>query len=154
VPLIIAAPQQKNRGQACYRTVELLDIYPTLADLCGLKPAQPLAGRSLRSLLDNPQAPWDKPAFSQVWRNGFPGHSVRTERYRYTEWDGGLRGVELYDYEKDPGETRNLAKDPAYAEVAAQLRQYVRQNWREPYRPAPATGGKAANPGKARNVTP
>ncbi|HOK76418.1 MAG TPA: hypothetical protein PLW35_01710 [Verrucomicrobiota bacterium] len=42
------------------------------------------------------------------WRNGFPGYSVRTERYRYTEWDSGARGGELYDYETDPDEKRNL----------------------------------------------
>lgn len=135
VPLIIAAPGQKSKGRACGRTVELVDLYPTLADLCGLEPPPGLAGRSLRPLLDDPGAAWDKPAFTQVWRGGFPGHSVRTERYRYTEWDGGKQGVELYDYSSDPGETCNLAQDPRQAPVVEELRALVRKNWEKPFRP-------------------
>jgi uncharacterized sulfatase len=136
VPLIIAAPGQKSKGRPCARTVELLDMYPTLADLCGLTPPTNLAGKSLRPLLDNPEAPWDKPAFTQVWRNGFNGHSVRTERWRYTAWDDGKRGEQLYDYQNDPGELRNLASDPAYVSTVAELKALVRKNWPNPYRPA------------------
>lgn len=135
VPLIISAPGQKTKGQPCKRTVELLDIYPTLAELCGLKAPEYIEGKSLKPLLDDPQAPWDKPAFTQVWRAGFPGYSVRTERWRYTEWDNGKRGVELYDYENDPNETRNLANDPKYADVINRLRALIRKNWEKPYLP-------------------
>jgi iduronate 2-sulfatase len=63
VPLIIALPDGKTAGRTCRRTVELLDIYPTLADLCGLAPPADLEGKSLRTLLDNPEAAWDRPAF-------------------------------------------------------------------------------------------
>ncbi len=125
VPLIVAAPGQKSKGRASLRTVELLDIYPTLAELCGLAPPANLTGRSLAPLLDDPRAAWDKPAFTQVWRGGFPGHSVRTERWRYTEWDGGKRGAELYDYETDPQEEHNLAGDPKHAHIVAELEALV-----------------------------
>lgn len=140
VPLIIAAPGQKQKGQGSPRTVELVDIYPTLAELCGLKPPPSLAGRSLKPLLDDPRGAWTKAAFTQVWRGSFAGHSVRTERWRYTEWDDGNKGVELFDYEQDPGETHNLASDPKQAGTVAELRALVRKNWSESFRPA--AGGK------------
>ncbi|RME94516.1 MAG: DUF4976 domain-containing protein [Verrucomicrobia bacterium] len=135
IPMIIAAPWQARKGTGCGRTVESLDIYPTLAELAGLTPPDNLAGRSLRPLLDDPEAPWDKPAFTQVWRRRFPGYSVRTERWRYTEWDQGQQGVELYDHANDPEEYHNLARDPRYAEVVARLRRMVRTNWANPYLP-------------------
>jgi iduronate 2-sulfatase len=143
VPLIIAAPGQLNQGSASGRTVELVDLYPTLADLCGLPTtsSQPLAGRSLRPLLDDPQAGWAKPAFTQVWRGSFAGHSVRTERYRYIEWDGGKQGAQLYDYETDPEEKVNLIGDPAHAEIVARLKKQVAEHWVRQYRPVGAGKG-------------
>lgn len=148
VPLIIASPGQKVKGQGSARTVELLDIYPTLADLCGLAPPHKLAGQSLRPLLDDPKSAWDKPAFSQVWRGSFAGHSVRTEKWRYTEWDEGKQGIELYDCEADPDQKRNLATSAAHAETVVELRGVVRRNWESSYRPVSAGGagkkGKAA----------
>jgi uncharacterized sulfatase len=135
VPLIIAAPGTKARGAACARTVELLDLYPTLADLCGLTPPADLDGLSLRAQLDEPAAARERPAFTQVWRGGFSGHSVRTERHRYIEWDGGRQGAQLYDYNHDPGETRNLVEDPQHASVLEDLRGRVRAHWKTEYRP-------------------
>jgi uncharacterized sulfatase len=129
VPLIIAAPNQKAKGKVSPRTVELVDVYPTLADLAGLKPPADLHGESVRPLLDDPELAWDHPAFTQVWRGSFPGHSVRTEHYRYTEWDNGRQGRQLYDYQKDPRETTNLADDAQYASVAAKMQALVRANW-------------------------
>jgi iduronate 2-sulfatase len=129
VPFILAAPQMKAQGRASDRTVELLDIYPTLADLCRLPLPAHLAGRSLRPLLDNPQAKWDKPAYTQVARGPadqrFMGRSVRTEKWRYTEWDEGRKGVELYDHVKDPHEYHNLANDPAYAKSREEMRRLL-----------------------------
>jgi iduronate 2-sulfatase len=113
-PFMMCGAGVPSAGRASPRTVEFLDIYPTLADLCGLKdvPAR-LDGRSLRPLLENPRAPWDRPAVTQVHRNrppdGVRGYSLRTERYRYTMWDNGREGEELYDYSKDPRELKNLA---------------------------------------------
>jgi uncharacterized sulfatase len=124
VPLIIAAPG-RAQGKASPRTVELVDLYPTLADLAGLDPPDNLAGASLRPLLDDPSARWDRPAYTQLQRAQFPGYSVRDERYRYTEWDGGSRGVQLYDYETDPGELKNLAADPAHAGTVERMKRLL-----------------------------
>ena len=133
VPLIIAGPGVSGRG-ASPRTVELLDIFPTLVELCGLpKPKHKLEGKSLAPLLAKPDAPWNRPAYSQVQRGTDQsparpiamGRSVRTERWRYTEWDGGKQGSELYDHESDPHEYQNLAKDSSYADVVAEMKQLL-----------------------------
>jgi len=124
VPLIISAPGQKTRGEASGRVVELLDLYPTLTDLCGVASPANLQGASLKPCLDDPSAPRDRPAFTQTKRakEGM-AYSVRTERYRYTEWSDGTR--ELYDYKTDPGELRNLAADQALQPVRATLAKYL-----------------------------
>jgi uncharacterized sulfatase len=126
-PLMMCGAGVRSAGKACGRTVEFLDLYPTLADLCGLRGVpERLHGRTLRPLLDNPRAPWDHPAVTQVHRarkeNPVRGYSLRTERYRYTMWDQGREGEELYDYSQDPRELKNLA---AGAEAAA-LKQGLR----------------------------
>jgi uncharacterized sulfatase len=148
VPMIIVAPGAKGNGRPSARTVEFVDLYPTLADLCGLTPPAKLAGRSLKPLLENPAAAWDKPAFTQVWRGTFAGHSVRTERYRYTEWDDGKQGVQLYDYETDPNEYRNLASDPAHAKTVAELKALIAKNWADEYKPAAGDRKKNAKKSK------
>jgi uncharacterized sulfatase len=126
VPLLIAAPGFKP-GQACPRTVELLDLYPTLADLAGLKKISPLDGRSLRTLLANPAAEWDHPAFTEIQRVDkkapeFLGRSIRTERWRYVEWDQARKGAELYDHQKDPKEYVNLTGKPEFESVVENLK--------------------------------
>ena len=137
VPFIMAGPGIKS-GTASPRLVELIDVYPTLADLAGLTPPAKLPGASLRPLLAKPDADWNRSAFTQVERGGFPGRSVRTPRWRYTEWDEGRQGVELYDEQNDPGEMKNLAADPQHAPTIAELQALVRKNW-----PVRVTGGKA-----------
>ncbi len=128
VPLMIALPKAVATGTSA-RTVELVDLYPTLADLCGIKPPANLEGRSLRPLLDNPKARWMIPAITQQVRNDgtnrIMGYSIRTERWRYTEWDGGKAGVELYDHVDDPHEWRNIAKEQKYAKVVSDLRKLL-----------------------------
>ena len=135
VPLVIHDPRAKGNGRACGRTVELVDLHATLADLCGLD-APRTDGTSLKPLLDDPDRAWDRPAFTQVSRGtptvtgektpkgapGFMGRSIRTDRYRYTEWDDGKKGSQLYDYEVDPGELKNLATDPASQAIVAELK--------------------------------
>jgi uncharacterized sulfatase len=130
VPLIIAAPGTQAQGTASPRLVEHVDLYPTLADLCGLPVPADLPGRSLRPLLDNPTQPWKQGALTQVRRGdkktgGFPGYALRTERYRYIEWDGGNRGAQLYDHEADPHELHNLADDPKHAGTVAELKRLL-----------------------------
>jgi uncharacterized sulfatase len=129
-PLIVAGPGVAS-GRPTSRVVELLDLYPTLASLASLKLAAPVHGRSLTPLLKDPAAPWDHPALTQVRRGAaagsFMGYSIRTEKWRYTEWDGGSRGVELYDEVADPDELRNLAASPAHAETVATLQRLLRR---------------------------
>jgi uncharacterized sulfatase len=145
VPLIIRVPGMKTAGQASPRLVELVDLYPTLADLSGLAPPKDLQGMSLRALLDDPKAQWDHPAYSQVQRPGGPGHSVRTDRWRYTEWDFGGKGRELYDHDADPQELHNLAADAVHADVVSQMKTLLKQ-----VHPVPVIGGKAQAGTKAK----
>ncbi len=132
VPLFVAAPGMKAKGKASGRPVELVDVYPTLADLCGLEPPKGLEGKSLRPLLDDPSAVWKEGAITVVHRGGagdkgFLGRSIRTERYRYTEWDDGKKGVQLYDHDNDPHEYVNLAKDEKHAEVVKKLAKLLHE---------------------------
>lgn len=132
VPLFIAAPGAKGNGRISKRVVELLDLYPTLASLCGIDPPGYLAGASLTPLLHNPKARWKRPAFTQVLRPGnIMGRSVRTERWRYTEWNGGADGVQLYDHKKDPYEYNNFADDPGHRKVRAELKSLLNQSVNE-----------------------
>lgn len=131
VPLIIWVPGVTS-GKTTGRTVELLDIYPTLAELCGLKSPADLQGKSLVPLLKKSAADWNKAAYTQVTRildnQMIMGRSVRTERWRYTEWEGGKRGVELYDYNTDPDEFINLAKDPKHSAEIRRLSSLLKDN--------------------------
>ena len=148
-PLMMAGPGIAARGGVSRRIIELIDLYPTLSDLTNVPPPEGLEGRSLRPLLSDPHADWDHPAFSQSRRAlaslggdagggrgrgagrggaaGGPavGYSVRTERWRYIEWDDGRLGRELYDQFNDPGELRNLAASPFYAPDVAQMKQLL-----------------------------
>lgn len=126
IPLLIGGAGVSARGRGCARTVELLDLYPTLAELCGLRgtPSN-LHGRSLAPLLRNPAAAWDHPSVSQMLRSGqkpVMGYSIRTERHRYSYWNEGAEGEELYDYQEDPRELRNLAPDSSAASLKQSLR--------------------------------
>lgn len=128
VPLIIAASNIDGKGKSCDRTVEFVDIYPTLCELCGLPmPKHHLSGKSPVPLLNDPKASWDKPALTFVRRGKVLGVSIRTERWRYTEWDEGRMGVELYDHENDPHEWRNLANNPKFADVVKEMKRLMRE---------------------------
>ena len=127
VPLVVIAPGAKGNGQMCGRTVELIDVYPTLTDLCNLPTLAQLDGQSLRPLLEDPEATWKAAAYTQVLRGEIRGVSVRTERWRYTEWDEGRHGAELYDHQVDPQELRNLAGEMESHEVQAQLQMLLRK---------------------------
>lgn len=128
-PLIIAGAGVPVKGRSSSRVVEFLDLYPTLAELARVSPPPGLHGRSLAPLLRNPQANWDHPAMTQVRRgaaeNTFMGYSVRTEKWRYTEWDGGKRGVELYNEVDDPDEMHNLAAEPKHRNTVVEMQQLL-----------------------------
>ena len=122
VPLIVAAPGAKGNGTASPRTVELLDIYPTLTDWCGLSTPGHVAGHSLVPLLNKPRQAWDHPAITQVLRNTGMGRSIRTERWRYTVWQDGQGAEELYDHNADPHELKNLAKEGSFQQIKGTLK--------------------------------
>ena len=129
-PLIIYAPQAKGNGKPCERVVEFVDIYPTVAELCGLKPPADLAGQSLKPLLDKPDRDWNEAAVTQVLRPGdgdkmIMGRSIRTEHWRYTEWNGGEAGAELYDHKADPNEFTNLIKSDQAKGVISNLKKVL-----------------------------
>ena len=134
VPLIIYAPGAKGNGRSCAGPVELLDVYPTLKELCHLPdPPQRLEGRSLVPLLKNPSSKANDAAYCQVTRSAgkgqkLMGYSVRTERWRYTEWgNNGEAGRELYDHRKDPKEFTNLADKPAQAATVKSLQKLLQR---------------------------
>ena len=141
-PLDRRGPGSEGSRAVSPRLVELVDLYPTLADLNGLTPLGDLEGLSFRPLLADPDRPWKSAAFTVVGRhrtralgdNNFPldldylGRSVRTERWRYTEWPDGR--AELYDQDNDPREYVNLAEEARSAGVRAELKGLLKAGWR------------------------
>jgi len=120
VPLVIAAPGLTPSGTRCDRPVSLVDIYPTLVELCGLPPLEQTEGTSLAPLLANPYADWERPALTT---HRGDNHSLRSERWRYTRYADGSE--ELYDHRSDPQEWVNLAGDPELASVRADLARWL-----------------------------
>ena len=125
VPLIISIPGGK--AQTSERPVQLLDMYPTLAELCGLPRPQGNEGHSLVSLLRNSQARWPYAAFSVTLYQGTLGKSVRTETWHYAEWDAGKAGAMLFDHSNDPFELKNLSSNPTYTKTVQTLKQMLQQ---------------------------
>jgi uncharacterized sulfatase len=119
VPLVIAGPGI-DAGGVSPRVVELVDLFPTLVELAGLPLPAGLEGQSLVPLLREPHAAWEQPARSET--SDPEGRSLRTERWRYSEWPGAEGGALLFDEEIDPGEERNLAGEPDQRERIAELR--------------------------------
>lgn len=127
VPLIIRLPGATGNGKPCPRTVSFVDLYPTLSEVCGLPTPSGLEGHSLAPLLHDPAAAWTHPAYTVAKNGPFFGTSVRTERWRYTEWDGGKSGSVLFDHENDPHELRNLSADPQHAETITQMKSLLKK---------------------------
>lgn len=121
-PLLVSAPGGK-RGAMARGLAEFVDLYPTLTELAGLRAPHKLEGTSLRPLLRNPNARGKHAAFTIVARGGGKlGRTVRTDRWRYIEWDEGRAGAELYDHRTDPGEYRNLANEANFANEVKTLK--------------------------------
>ncbi len=131
VPLIISAPDMAGNGEQTRALVELVDLYPTLAELAALPARKELEGRSLAPLLRSADAEWDQVAFSQFPHNGVMGRSLRTDRWRFTQWNKGGKTVaeELYDHENDPKENVNLAGREEHAGIVAKLRKHLKDEW-------------------------
>jgi arylsulfatase A-like enzyme len=138
VPLIIRVPQQPTAGRGTPAMVELVDLYPTLVELCGLPMPDHLEGTSFAPLIFHfPNWDWKQAVFSEYLRPGKPpyhGRSVReAEQWRYTEWtdpEGKLVGRELYSEVNDPDETINLADDPEHREAVAEMAKILHAGWR------------------------
>lgn len=120
VPLVIVAPNVTEPNGRSERTVSLLDLYPTLIDLCGLPSRPNLEGESLTPLLLDPAASWNRPV---VTTHGRGNHAVRSERWRYIRYADGSE--ELYDHEADPREWTNLAEDPRLQSIKAELAKHL-----------------------------
>lgn len=120
VPLYIKAPGITKGGTISARTVNLMDLYPTLIELCNLPAKEGIEGRSILPLLKYPEQEWKYPSVT-TW--GFRNHAVRSERWRYIQYADGTE--ELYDHDKDPHEWTNLAADAKYAGVKKELSQWL-----------------------------
>jgi len=118
-PLVISAPGL-SRGSRCARPVGMIDLYPTLVDLCGLPAKDGLDGQSLRPLLEEPTTAWERPALTTF---GPGNHSLRTERWRYIRYADGSE--ELYDHYADPYEWHNLAGDARYAGTIEEIKRWL-----------------------------
>ncbi len=142
VPLLIIAPGMANKGNVVRTPVSHVDLFPTLAELSGVKTPANLQGQSLMPMLQDPSVAGRGWALTQVMRGGGParasvttnvgsdgarffGYSLRTPRWRYTEWDEGRKGRELYDHANDARELTNLADNPAHAQTVAELSQQL-----------------------------
>jgi arylsulfatase A-like enzyme len=120
VPLFIAVPGLTAPGSVCGRTVDLMSLYPTLAELCGLPAPARQEGVSIKPLLADPKAAWERPALTT---HGRDNHALRSERYRYIRYADGSE--ELYDHDADPNEWKNLAADPAHADAKKKLAEWL-----------------------------
>jgi choline-sulfatase len=124
VPLIIAGPGVAAAGYSTDTPAEMIDFYPTLAELCGLEPPSYFSGVSLVPVLIDPSAKVRDSALTQYLN----GYSLRTIRYRYTEWgESGSEGTERYDHESEPAELNNLAGSPEHARIASKLAKQLHQ---------------------------
>jgi len=116
-------PEGSADGARCDRITSLMDIFPTLVELCGLPPKEGLDGQSLIPLLKDPTADWDYPAISTY---DFSEFSVRTPDWRYTRYIDDSE--ELYDHRKDPEEWTNLADKLEFKNIKEQLSRHIPEN--------------------------
>lgn len=141
-PLIVHAPDQSGNGKSTDSLVELIDLYPTLVELAGLKMPDFLAGESLTPILGDPSQKVRSSALTMTrsraggihpeMRNlDITGYSIRTENYRYTSWGDGIAGEELYNYVDDPGEFNNQARTYSYMTVRSKLNLLLKERVEE-----------------------
>jgi arylsulfatase A-like enzyme len=134
VPFIVRVPKVSPPGIKCEGVVNLLDMYPTLIELCGLPPNPENEGRSFAALTANPDLTWNTPTLTTY---NFKNHSLFDGRYRYTWYGGKAEGAEeLYDHRSDPMEYTNLASNPEYKSIIERLKKCLPTH-NEP--PAPET---------------
>jgi len=147
VPMMIRYPDQEKRGIQTLAITELVDMFPSLCELAGIEVPDYLQGKSFVPLLENPERPWKKAAFSQFHRRPkvtpdggrYMGYSINTNDYHYIEWYtwdylSGERGdfvaSELYDSVSDPNETTNISEDANYGTIKEKLSEELKVGWR------------------------
>ena len=138
VPLLLSVPGMKHAGAHSDAIVEFVDIYPTLSELAGLPLPGHLEGTSFKPLLEDPKRPWKSAAFSQYPRSqkgGLMGYSMRTDRYRFTQWvsradHSKVDAIELYDHQTDPQENTNIAAKPEHAALVKELTTKLDAGWK------------------------
>jgi arylsulfatase A-like enzyme len=118
-PLLIAGPGIKS-GQICKKPVGMIDLYPTILDLCGLEANPQNEGYSLTPLLKNPENEWPHAAVTTYGRNN---HAARSEHFRYIQYENGAE--ELYDHREDQNEWFNLAGDLKYNNIKQELKNHL-----------------------------
>ena len=138
-PLIISVPGSKTKGQQSNSLVEYVDLYPTITALTGVPTPDAVMGKSLAPILKEASSKIRQSALTQSTSRAFvmhsgvgaekniDGFSLRTDRYRYTVWQEGEKGIELYDYQSDPGEFTNLAGKIEYAEIELTMKNMLTQ---------------------------
>jgi arylsulfatase A-like enzyme len=134
-PLIISDPDMP-KGMRTNALTEFVDIYPTLAELCGLPVAPDLEGTSMVPLMKDPKKRWKKAAFSQYPRpQNMMGYSMRTDQYRYTEWmDRNTKEVkfkELYDLKNDPLCKESIVFKSEHEQLVASLHEMMQAGWKK-----------------------
>jgi arylsulfatase A-like enzyme len=135
------APGVTKAGGVCERTVDFMSIYPTLTDLAGIATPAHVEGKSIRTLLADPLAPWSQPAVTTF---GYGNHAARSEGWRYIRYASG--DEELYDEATDPYEWTNLAGEAKYDQHKTELAKSF------PAGGAPAVEGKQPGRKKARKA--
>jgi len=120
VPFIVKVPGSEHNGQTSSQPVSLMDIYPTLVELCGLPKNETNEGLSIVPLLNGNEKGWDRPVLVTYGRGD---NSIKDERYDYIQYHDGTE--ELYDRKKDPNEWTNLAKNPEFSDEIARLKKYI-----------------------------
>lgn len=151
-PLIVSSLGLKSAGRKSRALTELVDVYPSLCELAGLPIPANLDGATLTLLFENPDRLWKRAVFSQQPREipgigAAMGHSMRADRYRYTEWTalgGAYKTVELYDYKNQPLEVENLAHEPGMQTLTNGLSAMMREGWRASLPPSDPRSGTSS----------
>ncbi len=123
VPLVIVDPSAKTKGKSTTSLAELVDLYPTLAEACGFKVPDYLDGKSLSPVLNDPTQTVKDAAFTQCRQ----GYSIRTAKWRFTSWNDGKQGEQLFDLETDSQETTNLIANPTHEKLVGELRARLKE---------------------------
>ena len=120
VPFVVSVPGITKPGSRSKRVVNLIDIYPTLLDLCGLPEKDTNEGRSIVPILNEPNVDWPYPSITTM---GYGNHAIRSEEWRYIQYKDGME--ELYNRESDPMEWNNLASHQEYVNVKEDLKEWL-----------------------------